>query len=403
MSNTTKRVKKGLPYLALLLLLFAANTLSGQCDLKRLWTITEIAPQLANYWTDVDRVDFNDQVAVFTRRDRNDCIIISCPRYEVLGNKLNIIYAGGDTLHLTIRERGCRILDAYGLEANAAEKQFVLIASPDDQCNYPLSTTGCRRLGGSISSVDTIPRTTPPQPPSYCDLCPTCPGCPTSTPPGPETEPETETETAPETGSETGNNSGNGPDDCIFCNLLDPASPIPVWLQIVFILFYVFYLLAFFILWILGRTTQRNYCWLFLCAITGLYSPFAYGPLLAFAVHLSAAVAYCLREFKPLNSIGKLFFYGLYSGLFVIYEMTIRFGLEMVSGADFAYLTPIPLLVFLIGIRLCAGVINDATRLGFGGLLFYAVMIGVLYFGPYMYICNSRAVIIEWVISWGVL
>lgn len=338
--------------LSVILVVFFSTLLNGQCEIRRLWTIDSIAPELEQYWAGVERVDFNANVAIFTRRDGNDCKIIACPPYELLGEKLVLTYGPQDTLKLELVSRGCSIMKAYRAETGQQELLFSLFASADNQCDFPEGTQKCGAVTPS-STTPTVPSTNwfP------CQLFP----------------------------------------------LLDENGVVSSCMRLLFWIIYLFYLISFIVLRLMSRIRQSNYCWLILCVWTGLFSPFAFGPLIAFGVHLSIAVAYYLRRLTFINSIGSLFFYGVYSGFLALYEMCIRFGIELASGPDFMYFSVMPAIAFFSGLGLIWRVIKDAYALGFGSFTYNMVLVGVLYFGPYLYVMLSRAKILAYFVELGIL
>lgn len=349
-----------------LLLALLASPLDAQCDLQKLWAVQDIAPELAVYWDGVERVDFNTDRAVFTRRDGNDCVVIACPPYRYRNDTLTFYYAADDSLSVRLVSGACNLHRALRLGPAPNDKLFALYPVTDGQCAYPEGTACNVRSGGT--SVTPLPSPRSPATGKW-SLCPTCP-------------------------------SGD-------CNGT-PSGWVPKVLRVVFWAFYLLYLVAFLVLWARGDTSKRNRCWVMLCVVTGIYSPCAIGPMALFAFHLSILVAYVLRNATPLNSIGRLAFYGAYSGLIALYEMIVSVGAERtLVGQQFGgaplYFAVVPIIVFLCGGRLMTRVLRDAWGLGYGGTLYNLFLIGVLYFGPNLYVYSQRGNIVSFLQGIGVL
>ncbi|PHN00725.1 hypothetical protein [Flavilitoribacter nigricans] len=324
-----------------LLLIITISSTFAQCEIKKVWKIDSLSDHLANYWSEVDEVDINNEKMLFIRSDDGGCEILGCPDWAIKNNILSIEYGVDDTLKAELEFQGCDIVHFYNIGSNKNEKLFVLFANTSTRCDFPIDVAACNVAFGN-------------------------PNTPSQSEPG------------------------------------QAALECPN-LALVFLIGYLLLLITWIVLRFTKSTNISNKAWIAICLWCAFFlfiddeRCIGYLCLLLFVLHLSITVVFLLSKFKVINSVGKLFFYGIYSGLIVLFEYVYRYGSSNLD--NLMYFTAVPVLVFLIGGGLFFQLIRDAYTLGFGKLSTNLFAAAVVYWVPYVFIISNRRDVVDFFLS----
>jgi hypothetical protein len=161
-----------------------------------------------------------------------------------------------------------------------------------------------------------------------------------------------------------------------------------------FILFVIIYLPVL-IFWIFvffrGPKEKRSRLWWLLALICLL---FCYADLLIFVlllIHTAIGLIHFLRHQSVLNPIGRVFVYGLYAGLMIMFEYVIRYGFD--DTYIHVYPTLVPMLVNLFGFRLVYELMRAANEMGFPGFRKNLLISLIVLFVPQFIVFAQRAYI----------
>ena len=274
-----------------LVLIAVVTSVCAQCEIKKVWNIDSLSNHLTNYWSEVDEVDINNDRFLFIRSDDGGCEILGCPYWSVENNVISIEYGVNDIFKAEFEFESCDIMHFYSIDSIRNKKLFTLFTSTNTRCDFPINVNSCNVALGNPNNY-------------------------------PESEPE---------------------EEAIKCPTLT-----------------LFFLIGYFCLlltWGGLRLTKgilvSNKVWIAICLWCALFlyidneRCIGYLSLILFVFHLSIAVVYLLLKLKIINSLGRLFFYGIYSGLIVLFEYVYRYGSSNLD--NLMYFTAVPALVFLIG------------------------------------------------------
>ena len=163
----------------------------------------------------------------------------------------------------------------------------------------------------------------------------------------------------------------------------------------IFLFLYGSLFLSTIFLYFKGASVDKRYIYVLLMGIACLvFSFFKWALFYLFTIHILLWFKYILKKIKIINSLGKVVFYAIFSGLVAVFEYFLRYGFVDIGNTWFS---PVPVISIVIGFSLIYSLIKDGAILT-NYPLRYIILISFLTFGLVQgYVASNKNVIIEFV------